>query len=82
MTISDGVSVIIEEGGILNVRDSAIQSENPPSGLAGYGYWEEPDRSAVLIPGSDFGVLSVQHFLHQKVTRFMVVKRFLRGQTL
>lgn len=56
MTIADGVSVIVEEGGVLNVRDSTIESENPPSGLAGYGYWEEPDRSAVLIPGSDFGV--------------------------
>lgn len=55
MTISDGVSVIVEEGGILNVRESSIKSENPPSGLAGYGYWEDPDRSAVLIPGSDFG---------------------------
>lgn len=56
MTVADGVSVIVEEGGILNVRDSSIGSENPPTGLAGYGYWDEPDRAEVLIRGSDFGV--------------------------
>ncbi len=56
LTIADEVSVIVEEGGILNVRDSSIESENPPSGLVGYGYWDEGNRSAVLIPGSDYGV--------------------------
>lgn len=56
LTIADGASVIVDEGGILNVRNSAVESENPPSGLIGYGYWDEVNRSAVLIPGSDYGV--------------------------
>ncbi len=56
LTIADEVSVIVEEGGILTVRDSSIESQNAPTGLAGYGYWDVENRSAVLIPGSDYGV--------------------------
>ena len=56
LTIADEVSVIVEEGGILTVRDSSIESQNAPTGLAGYGYWDAENRSAVLIPGSDYGV--------------------------
>ncbi len=56
LTVADGVSLIVDEGGVLNVRNSVIESENPPSALAGYGYWDEGNRSAVLIPGADYGV--------------------------
>ena len=54
LSISDGVTILVEEGGILNVQSSEIEDTNPPTGLAGYGYWDEVNRSAILIPGSDY----------------------------
>ena len=56
LVISDDSQIIVDEGGMLNILNSAVDAENPPTGLAGYGYWDEVNRSAVLIPGSDYGV--------------------------
>ncbi|MEC7682096.1 MAG: hypothetical protein VYA23_05160 [Candidatus Thermoplasmatota archaeon] len=53
LDINDGVNIIVESGGILNLQNSHIQDKNPPTALAGYGYWDEDNRSSVLIPGSN-----------------------------
>ena len=54
LSIHDEVNIYVESGGTLNVHNSEILDLNPPTGLAGYGYWDETNRSAVLIPGSDY----------------------------
>ena len=54
LDIADSVTVLVEDGGNLSVVNSQIVADNPPTGLAGYGYWDEVNRSAVLIPGSDY----------------------------
>ena len=56
LLISDDSQIIVDEGGMLNIHNSVVDAENPPTGLAGYGYWDEVNRSAVLIRGSDYGV--------------------------
>ena len=37
LDINDRVNIYVESGGILNVQNSHIQDNNPPTGLAGYG---------------------------------------------
>ena len=54
LSIHEEVNIYVESGSTLNVHNSEIIDLNPPTGLAGYGYWDESNRSAVLIPGSDY----------------------------
>ena len=54
LDINDGINIIVESGGILNLQNSHIQDNNPPTAMAGYGYWDEDNRSAILIPGSNY----------------------------
>ena len=61
LDIADDVTIMVEDGGTLDVTgNSQMIADNPPTGLAGYGYWDEENRSAVLIPGSDYD-LSLIH---------------------
>ncbi len=54
ISMEDDTKIIVEEGGELNINSSEVNALNPPTELRGYGYWDEENRSAILIPGSDY----------------------------
>ena len=54
ISMQEGSGFIIEAGGILILDNAELNAENPPTGLAGFGYWDEVNRSSILVPGSDY----------------------------
>jgi len=50
VTLERDVSIFVEEGSSLSVENSELIASEPPSGLVGYGYCDEDNRSAVMIP--------------------------------
>jgi hypothetical protein len=50
-TVSDGSSIIIEEGGALTLNHAGLLADNPPTAIASMGYWDESNRSAFMVPG-------------------------------
>ena len=54
ISMQEGSGFIIESGGILILDNAELNAENPPTGLAGFGYWDEVNRSSILVPGSDY----------------------------
>ena len=54
ISMQEGSGFIIEAGGILILDNAELNAENPPTGLAGFGYWDEVNRSSILVRGSDY----------------------------
>lgn len=54
ISMQEGSGFIIESGGILILDNAELNAENPPTGLAGFGYWDEVNRSSILVSGSDY----------------------------
>ena len=54
LSMESGSSIIVETGGLLDVNNAELNALEPPTGLAGYRYWDAVNRSAILIPGSDY----------------------------
>ena len=50
-TVSDGSSIIIEEGGALTLNHAGLLADNPPTAIASMGYWDESNRSKFMVPG-------------------------------
>ena len=50
-TVSDGSSIIIEEGGVLTLNHAGLLADNPPTAIASMGYWDESNRSKFIVPG-------------------------------
>ena len=50
-TVSDGSSIIIEEGGVLTLNHAGLLADNPPTAIASMGYWDESNRSKFMVPG-------------------------------
>ena len=50
-TVSDGSSIIIEEGGVLTLNHAGLLADNPPTVIASMGYWDESNRSKFMVPG-------------------------------
>ena len=46
--ISNGVGIYVDSTSSLNMENSGLSAIQPPSGLAGFGYCDEGNRSAVL----------------------------------
>ena len=82
LNIHDGVNIYVESGGTLNVHNSEIKDLNPPTGLAGYGYWDETNRSAVLIPGSDYDGGFEATFYSGETSTFYGGQAIIEGQDL
>ena len=80
LDINDRVNIYVESGGMLNVQNSQIQDNNPPTGLAGYGYWDEDNRSAVLIPGSDYDGAFDATFYSGETSTFYGGQAIIEGQ--
>ena len=80
LTIHDEVNIYVESGGTLNVHTSEIQDLNPPTALAGYGYWDETNRSAVLIPGSDYDGGFEATFYSGETSTFYGGQAIIEGQ--
>ena len=49
--MSDGSSIIIEDGGALTLNHAGLLADNPPTAIASMGYWDESNRSAFMVPG-------------------------------
>ena len=49
--MSDGSSIIIEEGGGLTLNHAGLLADNPPTAIASMGYWDETNRSSFMVPG-------------------------------
>ena len=56
LTISDssiifqtGVDILIDESSSINIQNSNLIADSPPTGLAGFGYCDESNRSAILV---------------------------------
>ena len=80
LEINDGVKIIVESGGILNLQNSHIQDNNPPTALAGYGYWDEDNRSAILIPGSNYDGAFEATFYSGETSTFYGGQAIIEGQ--
>ena len=80
LNINDGVNIIVESGGILNLQNSHIQDNNPPTALAGYGYWDEDNRSAILIPGSNYDGAFEATFYSGETSTFYGGQAIIEGQ--
>ena len=80
LSIHEEVNIYVESGGTLNVHNSEILDLNPPTGLAGYGYWDEPNRSAVLIPGSDYDGSFEATFYSGETSTFYGGQAIIEGQ--
>ena len=80
LDINDGVNIIVESGGILNLQNSHIQDNNPPTALAGYGYWDEDNRSSVLIPGSNYDGAFEATFYSGETSTFYGGQAIIEGQ--
>ncbi len=50
--ISNGVEIYVDPTSSLTIENSELSSIQPPSGLAGFGYCDEGNRSAVLASSS------------------------------
>jgi len=50
--ISSGVNIYVDSISSLSLENSALIASQPPSGLAGFGYCDEGNRSAVLASSS------------------------------
>jgi len=80
LDINDGVNIMVESGGILNLQNSHIQDNNPPTALAGYGYWDEDNRSAILIPGSNYDGAFEATFYSGETSTFYGGQAIIEGQ--
>ena len=80
LSIHDEVNIYVESGGTLNLHNSEILDLNPPTGLAGYGYWDETNRSAVLIPGSDYDGGFEATFYSGETSTFYGGQAIIEGQ--
>ena len=80
LDINDGVNIMVESGGILNLQNSHIQDNNPPTALAGYGYWDEDNRSSVLIPGSNYDGAFEATFYSGETSTFYGGQAIIEGQ--
>jgi len=49
--MSDGSSIIVEDGGALTLNHAGLLADNPPTAIASMGYWDESNRSAFMVPG-------------------------------
>ena len=49
-SVDFGVEIFVDKDSRINIRDSKIVSSQPPSGLVGFGYCDEDNRSAIHIP--------------------------------
>ena len=50
--ISNGVKIYVDSTSLLTLENSGLSAIEPPSGLAGFGYCDEDNRSAVLASSS------------------------------
>ena len=50
--ISNGVNIYVDSTSSLTIENSGLSAIQPPSGLAGFGYCDEGNRSAVLASSS------------------------------
>ena len=50
--ISNGVNIYVDSSSSLFLENSGLSASQPPSGLAGFGYCDEGNRSAVLASSS------------------------------
>ncbi len=50
--ISNGVNIYVDSTSSLTLENSGLSASQPPSGLAGFGYCDEGNRSAVLASSS------------------------------
>jgi len=81
LDIADDVTIMVEDGGTLDVTgNSQMIADNPPTGLAGYGYWDEENRSAVLIPGSDYDGPFEATFYSGEMSSFYGGQAMIEGQ--
>ena len=80
LSIHEEVNIYVESGGTLNLHNSEILDLNPPTGLAGYGYWDETNRSAVLIPGSDYDGGFEATFYSGETSTFYGGQAIIEGQ--
>ena len=46
--ISSGVNIYVDSASSLSLENSGLSASQPPSGLAGFGYCDEGNRSAIL----------------------------------
>ena len=49
VNISSGVGIYVDASSSLSLESSELSSTNPPSGLAGFGYCDEDNRSSVRV---------------------------------
>ena len=49
VNISNGVNIYVDSTSSLELENSRLMAAQPPAGLAGFGYCEEGNRSAVLL---------------------------------
>ncbi len=49
VNISSGVGIYVDSSSSLSLESSELSSTNPPSGLAGFGYCDEDNRSSVRV---------------------------------
>ena len=52
LTISNNVQIFVDSSSSLRIVDSDISSDSPPSGLAGFGYCDETNMSAIRATSS------------------------------
>ncbi len=52
MDIANGVEIYVDQTSSLTIENSGLSAMQPPSGLAGFGYCDESNRSAVLASSS------------------------------
>ena len=52
MDIANGVEIYVDQTSSLTIENSGLSAMQPPSGLAGFGYCDESNRSAVLAYSS------------------------------
>lgn len=50
--IANGVGIYVDQTSSLTIENSGLSAMQPPSGLAGFGYCDEGNRSAVLASSS------------------------------
>ena len=79
ISMQEGSGFIIEAGGILILDNAELNAENPPTGLAGFGYWDEVNRSSILVRDPITTVHSKPRSTHRKEVRSTVAKHRWKG---
>jgi hypothetical protein len=53
VTLEKGVDIFVDSSSSISMDHSQLVAAEPPSGVVGYGYCDEDNRSAVLIPWNE-----------------------------